>query len=131
VVLGEETGLEAFKALFLTTSAGVFVGVIAALILTSAIRSFRIPDHLQNPVALLFAVAAFTLADQLHGEAGLFATTTLGFVLGNQRMVPASHIAEFQEELGPLLLASLFVILGANIDGRLFGRKGTVSSMTP
>ena len=116
VVIGEETGMEAFKSLLLTTSTGIFVGVAAALTLTGAISTFRIPDHLQNPVALLFAVASFTLADQLQGEAGLFATTTLGLVLGNQRVAPASHIALFQEEIGPLLLSTLFIVLGAHVD---------------
>ena len=116
VVIGEETGLEAVKSLLRTTAVGVSVGVVAALALTGAISTFRLPDHLQNPAALLFALASFTLAHQLQGEAGLFATTTLGLVLGNQRVAPASHIALFQEEIGPLLLSTLFIILGAAVD---------------
>jgi NhaP-type Na+/H+ or K+/H+ antiporter len=116
VVIGEETGIEAFKSLLRTTSVGISVGVVAALVLTTAISTFRLPDHLQNPIALLFALVSFTLAHQLQDEAGLFATTTLGLVLGNQRTAPASHIALFQEEIGPLLLSTLFVILGAHVD---------------
>lgn len=116
VVIGEETGVEALKSLLRTTSVGVCVGVGAALTLTGAISTFRLPDHLQNPIALLFALVSFTLAHQLQDEAGLFATTTLGLVLGNQRVAPASHIALFQEEIGPLLLSTLFVVLGAHVD---------------
>jgi NhaP-type Na+/H+ or K+/H+ antiporter len=116
VVIGEETGVEALKSLLRTTSVGVSVGVGAALTLTGAISTFRLPEHLQNPIALLFALVSFTLAHQLQDEAGLFATTTLGLVLGNQRVAPASHIALFQEEIGPLLLSTLFVVLGAHVD---------------
>ncbi|MDY7103483.1 MAG: sodium:proton antiporter [Actinomycetota bacterium] len=99
-----------------TAFVGTGVGLLAAVLLIAGLRTFRIPDHLQNPVALLFAVGAFALANGMAEEAGLFATTVLGIAVANQRYAPVSHIAEFQEELGPLILAGLFVVLAARVE---------------
>ncbi len=56
------------------------------------------------------------MADLVRPEAGLMATTALGLVLANQRRTPSRHIREFEEELGLLVLGSLFLILGARVD---------------
>ncbi|MFV2039374.1 MAG: cation:proton antiporter, partial [Acidimicrobiales bacterium] len=102
--------------LLLTVVVGVGIGLAAAALLTFAIVRFQVADNLLNPVAILFAVTAFTASNAIIAEAGLFATTTLGIALANQRLAPASAIAHFQEELGPLMLAGLFVVLGAQVD---------------
>lgn len=102
--------------LLITTGVGVGIGLVAAMLLTYAIVRFHVSDHLMNSVAILFAVASYTGANAIIDEAGLFATTTLGIVLANQRYVSTSAIKHFQEELGPLMLAGLFVILGAQVE---------------
>lgn len=108
--------LQALADVAATGLVGTSIGIGAAGILALLLRSFTVPDHLQNPVAMMFAVASFTLANGLQSEAGLFAATALGIALANQRIAPTSHIVEFQEELGPLVLASLFIVLGARVD---------------
>ena len=102
--------------LFLTTTVGIAIGLLAAAALTYAIVKFHITDHLINSVAILFAVISFTAANEIVDEAGLFATTTLGIALANQRYARTATISHFQEELGPLILAGLFVILGAQVE---------------
>lgn len=117
VALGhEDTWSGIVLDLAMTTGVGIAVGVAAGAVLTYVIAHFHVADNLLNPVAILFAVIAFTASNAIIGEAGLFATTTLGIVLANQRFTSASPIAHFQEELGPLLLAGLFIVLGAQVD---------------
>ena len=116
IVQRGETVWSTGLSVLLTIVAGTLAGLGAAWILALGLRTFTIPDHLQNPVALLLAVAAFVVADLVRSEAGLFATTVMGIAVANQRMAPTSHITEFQEELGPLLLAGLFVVLGARVE---------------
>ena len=80
------------------------------------LRHHWVPDHLHNPVTLGVVVAAFAGADLLRPEAGLFAATVLGMGLANQSSVPVRHITAFGESLGLLIVASLFVVLGAAVD---------------
>jgi NhaP-type Na+/H+ or K+/H+ antiporter len=117
VALGhEDTWSGIVFDLALTIGVGVAAGIATGALLTYLIVHFHVADNLLNPVAILFAVGAFTASNAVIGEAGLFATTTLGIVLANQRFASASPIAHFQEELGPLLLAGLFIVLGAQVD---------------
>jgi len=99
-----------------TTVVGSAIGLAAAGILAFALSRFVISDHLQNPVALLLCITAYTGANAIFHEAGLFATTVMGIALANQRISPTSHIVHFQEELGPLIIAGLFILLGARVD---------------
>ncbi len=69
---------------------GVGVGAAAAVILVFVMSRFLVSDEMEAAVALLFAVAAFALAEVSLSEAGLFATTTLGFIAANQDFVPTS-----------------------------------------
>ena len=99
-----------------TLVVGTAAGLLIAAVLILSLEHHWIPDHLHNPVTLMAAVLAFTLANQLRPEAGLMATTVLGIALANQHRVAARHISEFEEDLGVLVLGGLFIILGARVD---------------
>ena len=92
---------------------GVGVGAAAAVILVFMMSRFFVPDEMEAAVALLFAVAAFAVAEVSLSEAGLFATTTLGFIAANQRFVPTARITGFGETLEVLIIGALFIVLGA------------------
>jgi NhaP-type Na+/H+ or K+/H+ antiporter len=104
-----------FYGLGATLLAGVSVGLGFAVGLIVMLRRFWLPDHLQSSVALMFVLAAFTVANKLHGEAGLLAVTVMGIALANQRFVSVDAIAEFKENLSLLLIAMLFILLSARI----------------
>ena len=53
-------------------------------------------------------------------ESGLFAVIAMGVVLANQREVEVQHIVSFKENLGILIISTLFIILGARLDFRDF-----------
>lgn len=95
---------------------GVGVGAVAAGGMMLALREHWIPDRLQIPVVLMVVVVANTVASEIRPETGLIAATVLGIVLANQTWAPAGHIADFTESLGPIVLASLFIVLGARVD---------------
>ncbi len=94
---------------------GVGVGIAAAGLLVLVMSRFLVSDEMEAAVALLFAVAAFAVAELALSEAGLFATTTLGFIAANQDIVPTARIKGFGETLEVLIIGSLFIVLGALI----------------
>jgi NhaP-type Na+/H+ or K+/H+ antiporter len=99
-----------------TAGAGTAIGLIGAGVLTLAFARHWVPDELHNAVTLAVVVGVFAGADAVRPEAGLFAATVMGVGLANQRWAHVGHIQEFEENLGTLILASLFVLLGANVE---------------
>lgn len=99
-----------------TLVVGGGIGTIAALLMIPLFRRYWVPEHLQNPVAVMFIVGAFALSNELQTEAGLLTTTVMGIILANQKAVSVSHISQFKEDLGVLLLSSLFIILAARLE---------------
>ncbi len=92
---------------------GIFVGAVAAALLVFVMSRFLVTDNMEAAVALLFAVAAFAVAEVLLSEAGLFATVTLGVIAANQKVVATGRIKGFGETLEVLIIGTLFILLGA------------------
>lgn len=99
-----------------TAGAGVVVGGVFAWVLMQVMQRHLVRDNLLNSVTLMLVVLAFGVANHLRPEAGLFATAVMGAVLANQRKVSLRQIERFEESLELLLLAVLFVVLGASLD---------------
>ena len=124
LVLINETGAgtvgsvasHALKGLLLEFFVGVGIGVAGAGIIVFLLRRRMVPDYLQNPMALMVVIAVFAISDALQPESGLVATTAMGFVVANQRLVAVRRIVEFKEDLRVLLIAALFVMLAAQLD---------------
>ncbi len=102
-------------SIFLTVLVGGLIGLIGAGVLVFALRRYWIPDYLQSTVTLMLVVAAFVAADLLQSESGLLATTIMGIALANQQFVTIRQIAEFKENIGVLLISSLFILLAARL----------------
>ena len=99
-----------------TFAAGLAVGAIAAWLLLTVLRLRLVADHLQIPATLATLVAAYAASNALRPEAGLIAATALGMAFANQKRAPAAHIAEFNENLGSIILGVLFIVLGARVE---------------
>ncbi|MFE6967803.1 cation:proton antiporter [Isoptericola sp. NPDC057653] len=95
---------------------GLLVGAVAAALLVVVIRFGRVPKETEVVLAVAFALGAYAIAEGVHDEAGLFATTALGAVLANQRVARIEPLHEFGTHIGLLLIGSLFVVLSARID---------------
>lgn len=101
--------------------AGVLAGLAAAALLVVALRRMIVPDDLEVAVALMFVVAAYTVAEAVRPEAGLFATTAMGLALANQRWAPIAQIRAFGEPVVALLIGSLFIVLAADVEADALG----------
>jgi NhaP-type Na+/H+ or K+/H+ antiporter len=94
---------------------GGISGLLGASLIVVVLKRYWVPDFLQNPVALMAVVAAFTVSNYFQTESGLLAVTVMGIVLANQKWVSVKHIIEFKETLRVLFISSLFIILAARI----------------
>ena len=121
---GFEAAVREMGALMLyTLGVGALIGGVGALITVVILRRFWVPDFLQSPVLLMLVAGAFTASNLMLSESGLFTVTLMGVFLANQRLVPVKHIVEFKENLRVLLIASLFILLAADV------RFGDVDSL--
>ena len=113
-------GAAAFQ-IGLTLGAGAVAGAIVAALAMWAIHNHWVPDHLLNPAMLAAAVVSYAAANLIAPEAGLMATTMLGLILANQHLVPSQGLTAFSEDVGHLILGTLFIVLGAlvNLDDLL------------
>ncbi|MCO5317589.1 MAG: hypothetical protein M9942_04035 [Microthrixaceae bacterium] len=116
VLASERVGLHPVLQMAGRLGLGVAVGVVAGALLVFVMSRFLVTDQMEAAVSLLFAVAAFSVAEYFLSEAGLFATVTLGLVVANQTIVPTDRIAGFGETLEVLIIGGLFIVLGALVD---------------
>lgn len=106
---------EAAFAVARTTVVGCTVGAAVAALLVLALSRHWVPDHLRGPLSLVAAVVAYAVANELGTDAGLYAATLAGVVLANQRQVAIAPIVELNEHISTIILAGIFVILGARV----------------
>ncbi|HZJ26910.1 MAG TPA: sodium:proton antiporter [Acidimicrobiia bacterium] len=116
LIVNSQGDTHPFMAIAGRLGLGVVVGLAAAALLIFVMSRFLVSDDMKAAVALLFAVAAFTAAELVFSEAGLVATTTLGFVAATQELVPTARIKGFGETLEVIIIGSLFIVLGALVD---------------
>ncbi len=103
-------------SIFLRFGAGALVGGAAGLLLVGLLRVRRlVPAGLENVLALAVAVAAFQVSDAMVSESGLTAAIVAGLLIGNLPIRRLDRIAEFKEQLTDLLVATLFVLLAADV----------------
>ena len=114
--LNESDPANAAVQIGVTLGAGALAGVVVAILAMAALHYHLIPDHLLNPAMLAAAIVAFAAANEIAPEAGLMATTMLGLILANQKLVPNNKLTAFSEDVGYLILGTLFIVLGAMVD---------------
>ncbi len=102
-------------SIIMTILAGGVMGLVGGAVMVTFLRRYLIPDYLQSAFTLMMVVAVFALSEQLQHESGLLATTVMGIVLANQQLVTVRQIAKFKENIGVLLISSLFILLSARI----------------
>lgn len=116
VITSDARLVEGVGLTILTAATGIVIGLVCAVLLLIAVRNFAMPDDLQVPVAFMFAVLAFTVANVRFAEAGLFATLTMGLVLANQDVAYVARIRRFHASIATLVIATLFIVLAATIE---------------
>ncbi|MDM7854585.1 cation:proton antiporter domain-containing protein [Cellulomonas alba] len=95
---------------------GVGVGLVGAVVFVLVVRWRRIDPATHVAIALAVALAVYAVAEALHDEAGLFATTALGVAVANQTVVRIDAVHEFGSHIGLVLIGALFIVLAARVD---------------
>ncbi len=111
----KEATFTIFIAIVKTLILSTIIGVAGGMLLVFLIKRNYIPDYLQNPATLATIVLVFALSNTIQHESGLFAVTLMGIYLVNQKQIVVEHILEFKENLGILLLSTLFIVLAARL----------------
>jgi NhaP-type Na+/H+ or K+/H+ antiporter len=118
IVLADSSRAAAVEAvsIVLRFGTGALVGGISGLTLVALLRVRRlVPTGLENVLALAVAVAAYQVSDAIVSESGLTAAIVGGLIVGNVPTRRLGEIAEFKEQLTDLLVATLFVLLTADV----------------
>lgn len=98
-----------------TLATGAAIGAAGSALLIVVLRYGKFSTTIEPAITLAFVAGTFVLADAARLEAGLLATTVMGIVIANQRLVETRAITEFKETLSPLLTGLLFVVLSARL----------------
>ncbi len=101
--------------IFRAATVGGILGLAGAGVIVLLLKKHWVPDFLQNPIALAIVLLVFTSSNLLQEESGLLTVTLMGSALASQRIVTVKHIVQFKENLGVLLLSTLFIILAARL----------------
>ena len=94
---------------------GVAVGLAGAVAAVVLLRRYLVPDALTTALGLALALGIFAAANAAVDESGLLAVTIMGIAIGTQQRREVRALLEFNETVRVLLIASLFVVLGARI----------------
>ncbi|MBZ0274240.1 cation:proton antiporter, partial [bacterium] len=103
----------AILGLLKTLVFGGMFGVLGAVGLILPMRRYAVPDSLHIPATLTLVILAFAGANHVQTDSGFLAVTLMGIILANQKAIAIQHIIEFKETLRVLLIAVLFIVLGA------------------
>lgn len=95
---------------------GSMVGLLAGgtLALLLRVRNL-VPEGLENPFTLAWAVLTFQFANAVVHESGIAAVIVAGLVVGNTRTHVSHELQEFKEQLTVMLIGMLFVLLVADV----------------
>jgi NhaP-type Na+/H+ or K+/H+ antiporter len=100
----------------LRIGAGAGVGAAGGAVLAGLLRRRGvIPEGLENALALATAVAVFHASNALVHESGITAAIVAGMVLSNATSHAQRALVEFKAQLTALLVATIFVLLAADV----------------
>lgn len=104
------------KGVGVTLLTATVLGAVGGFLLVISMRKAWIPDYLHIPATLSVVLISYAISDKIQHESGLLTVTLMGVLLANQRSFPVKHILEFKENLQVLLIAGLFIVLGARVE---------------
>ncbi len=95
---------------------GAAIGALGGGFLAVLIRWRHIvPEGLENILALAVAIATFQISNGVVHESGITAAIVAGMVISNTQSHAFEDIVEFKEQLTTFAIATLFVLLAADV----------------
>jgi NhaP-type Na+/H+ or K+/H+ antiporter len=98
-----------------TVLVGGLLGFIITKVFVWILKREWIPVYLQSPMTLMVLLATFVVSNFIQMDSGLMTVTLMGIIFANQKRISLEHIVEFKENLGLILLSSLFILLAARL----------------
>ncbi len=115
-------------SIFTRFGVGAGVGVVAGALLVALLKVRRVVPHgIENVLVLATAFATYHVSGALVGESGITAAIIAGLVVGNAGIHLHHTVVDFSEQLTTLFVATLFVLLAADVrlaDVRALGAPG-------
>ncbi len=110
---------------------GSGIGLGGGVVLVLLLRWRRVvPEGLENILGMAAAVALFEGSNAFVAESGIIAVIVAGMIVGNTRSHAFEDLKDFQEQLTTLLIATLFVLLAADVrmaDVQALGGRGVIT----
>lgn len=94
---------------------GAVLGFAFGYGLSQGFRRGLVPEPMKAPLVLASVMVCFATADALASETGLVAVTVFGLVVANSRLASIEEMRRFKEGIASLLVASVFVVLAADL----------------
>lgn len=108
--------VEAVVSIVTRFGVGAIVGTVVGATLVLAHRTRRLVPHgLENVLVLATVLVGFQVSNALVHESGITAAIVAGLVLGNSKIRVEREVAHFNEQLTALFVATLFVLLAADV----------------
>ncbi len=109
------TNLEGVWTFVSSVAWGGVVGVVLAAALIAVLKWGNLGKHLDVLTTLALVLGAFALGELLREDSGFVSATVMGVILANQTVVETTHIHDFKQIVGKMLIGVLFIILSARI----------------
>ena len=111
-----------FGVMALGIVVSVGLGLASAWLVRWSFRRDAVPEILKTPMLLTFVLSIHALSNVVLHEAGLIAVTVFGVALANMNIAGLSDLTRFKETLVVMIVSSLFIILGADLDPEVLSR---------
>src|SRR5690606_24214799 len=99
-------------------------GVAAAFAIRALFHGDLVPEVMKTPILLASAIGLYAATNLVQKEIGLLAATVFGLALSNIGITGIRPLSRTKEALSMMLVGSLFIVLSANLDPRLFADLG-------
>jgi len=108
--------LQGIWGFLLAFGVGILVGALGGAFLAALLRWKRLlPAGLENVLSLAVAVGVFQVSNAIAHESGIVAAIIAGMVVSHTQPAAFRGLLEFKEQLTVLLIATLFVLLAADV----------------
>ncbi len=101
-----------------TIGIGVSTGLLAGVVVVTALSRYWVPDKFANPFVLTTVLSTWALANSLQPEAGLVTVTVAGMTLASQQRISLDVVTQFHSDLGLIALSAVFIVLAAQVEPR-------------
>ncbi len=114
VTVEEQTLLATIGGFLGRIAIGTIIGLTAGFLMTRIMR-LNLSESVSTLLIFAFVFLMFGVSELIVKESGIMSVTIAGIVMGNMKVPNLQHVKGFKEKLTLLMVASLFILLAANL----------------